>query len=39
LSAEFPHKSVLEGALLEEFQHERARIDARLANEAREYRL
>jgi murein DD-endopeptidase MepM/ murein hydrolase activator NlpD len=39
LSAEFPHKSVLEGALLEEFQRERARIDARVAKEAREYRL
>jgi murein DD-endopeptidase MepM/ murein hydrolase activator NlpD len=39
LSAEFPHKSVLEGALLEEFQRERARIDARLAKEARGYRL
>jgi murein DD-endopeptidase MepM/ murein hydrolase activator NlpD len=39
LSAEFPHKSVLEGALLEDFQRERTRIDARLAEEAREYRL
>jgi murein DD-endopeptidase MepM/ murein hydrolase activator NlpD len=39
LTAEFPHKSVLEGALLEDFQRERARINARLAEDAREYRL